>query len=63
VHVFAGFDFVDADLDRSDFAAHGYAKGGPMELLHGEAGVGCEGMTGGTRGEGHPLGEAGAGPG
>jgi hypothetical protein len=29
VRVFAG-DFVAADLNRSDFAAHGYAKGVPM---------------------------------
>jgi hypothetical protein len=30
VRVFAGFDFTDDDLDRSDFAAHGYAGGVPM---------------------------------
>jgi len=30
VRVFGGFDFGEADLDRSDFAAHGYAKGVPM---------------------------------
>jgi hypothetical protein len=30
VRVFAGFDFSAKDLERSDFAAHGYAKGVPM---------------------------------
>ena len=30
VRVFAGWDFVPADLDRSDFAANGYAHGVPM---------------------------------
>ena len=30
IRVFAGWDFVPADLDRSDFAAHGYAGGVPM---------------------------------
>jgi hypothetical protein len=30
VRVFAGFDFTDDDLDRSDFAARGYAAGVPM---------------------------------
>jgi hypothetical protein len=30
VRVFAGYDFSAADLDRSDFPAHGYAKGVPM---------------------------------
>ena len=30
VRVFAGWDFVPADLDRSDFAAQGYARGVPM---------------------------------
>jgi hypothetical protein len=30
VRVFGGFDFTEADLDRSDFAAHGYAGGVPM---------------------------------
>ena len=30
VRVFAGWDFVPADLDRPDFAAHGYARGVPM---------------------------------
>jgi hypothetical protein len=30
VRVFAGYQFTEADLDRSDFAAHGYAKGVPM---------------------------------
>jgi hypothetical protein len=28
--VFGGFEFAPEDLDRSDFAAHGYAKGVPM---------------------------------
>jgi hypothetical protein len=30
VRVFAGFDFQRADLDRSDFAKNGYARGVPM---------------------------------
>ena len=30
VRVFAGFDFPEADLDRSNFAEHGYASGVPM---------------------------------
>lgn len=30
VRVFAGFDFDESDLERSDFAAHGYANGVPM---------------------------------
>jgi hypothetical protein len=30
VRVFSGFDFTPADLDRSDFAKNGYAKGVPM---------------------------------
>jgi hypothetical protein len=30
VRVFGGYDFTAADLDRSDFAANGYAKGVPM---------------------------------
>jgi hypothetical protein len=30
VRVFGGFDFAKADLDRSDFAKYGYAKGVPM---------------------------------
>jgi hypothetical protein len=30
VRVFAGFDFTEADLDRSDFAQHGYEAGVPM---------------------------------
>ncbi len=30
VRVFAGWDFARADLDRSDFAANGYAHGVPM---------------------------------
>ncbi|MDW4549265.1 DUF3604 domain-containing protein [Defluviimonas sp. D31] len=30
VRVFAGADFVESDLERSDFAAHGYANGVPM---------------------------------
>lgn len=30
VRVFAGFDFVATDLDRSDFAEQGYARGVPM---------------------------------
>ena len=30
VRVFGGFDFSQKDLDRSDFAAHGYATGVPM---------------------------------
>jgi hypothetical protein len=30
VRVFAGFDFKAADLDRSDFASAGYARGVPM---------------------------------
>lgn len=30
VRVFGGYDFTAADLDRSDYAAHGYAKGVPM---------------------------------
>ena len=30
VRVFGGFDFAKSDLDRSDFAEHGYAKGVPM---------------------------------
>ena len=30
VRVFAGWDFVQADLDRSDFAENGYAHGVPM---------------------------------
>jgi hypothetical protein len=30
VRVFGGFDFQDQDLDRSDFAKHGYDNGVPM---------------------------------
>jgi hypothetical protein len=30
VRVFGGFDFTEADMERSDFAKHGYAKGVPM---------------------------------
>jgi hypothetical protein len=30
MRVFAGWDFTEPDLDRSDFAAHGYANGVPM---------------------------------
>ena len=30
VRVFAGWDFTEADMVRSDFAAHGYANGVPM---------------------------------
>jgi hypothetical protein len=30
VRVFAGYDFEEGDLPRSDFAAHGYANGVPM---------------------------------
>ena len=30
VRVFAGWDFSEADLDRSDFAKHGYDNGVPM---------------------------------
>jgi hypothetical protein len=30
VRVFGGFDFVETDLERSDFAKHGYEKGVPM---------------------------------
>jgi hypothetical protein len=30
VRVFAGWDFTPEDMHRSDFAAHGYAKGVPM---------------------------------
>jgi hypothetical protein len=30
VRVFGGFDFTTSDLDRSDFAEHGYATGVPM---------------------------------
>jgi hypothetical protein len=30
VRVFGGFDFTASDLDRSDFAEHGYAAGVPM---------------------------------
>jgi hypothetical protein len=30
VRVFAGWNFVQADLDRSDFAKHGYENGVPM---------------------------------
>jgi len=30
VRVFGGFDFVQADMDRSDFARYGYEKGVPM---------------------------------
>jgi hypothetical protein len=30
VRVFGGWDFVPADLQRPDFAAHGYARGVPM---------------------------------
>ena len=30
VRVFGGFDFSEADMDRSDFARHGYARGVPM---------------------------------
>jgi hypothetical protein len=40
--VFGGFEFDPEDLDRSDFAAHGYAKGVPMggdlgPATHGQA--------------------------
>lgn len=30
VRVFGGYDFREADLERSDFAANGYANGVPM---------------------------------
>jgi hypothetical protein len=30
VRVFGGYDFTAKDLERSDFAAHGYGKGVPM---------------------------------
>jgi hypothetical protein len=30
VRVFGGFDFVPGDMDRSDFAKHGYEQGVPM---------------------------------
>ncbi len=30
VRVFAGYDFIEGDLSRSDFAAYGYSKGVPM---------------------------------
>ncbi len=30
VRVFAGFEFLESDLDRSDFAEHGYDRGVPM---------------------------------
>jgi hypothetical protein len=30
VRLFAGYDFEESDLPRSDFAAHGYANGVPM---------------------------------
>jgi hypothetical protein len=30
VRVFGGFDYIARDLERSDFAEHGYAKGVPM---------------------------------
>ena len=30
VRVFAGYNFAESDLPRSDFAAHGYANGVPM---------------------------------
>ncbi len=30
VRVFAGWDFEESDLDRSDFAEHGYDNGAPM---------------------------------
>ncbi len=30
VRVFGGFDYVEEDLYRSDFARHGYANGVPM---------------------------------
>jgi hypothetical protein len=30
VRVFAGYDFVESDLDRSNFASYGYQKGVPM---------------------------------
>jgi hypothetical protein len=30
VRVFGGFDFAEKDLNRSDFAGHGYARGVPM---------------------------------
>ena len=30
LRVFAGWDFTAADLERSDFAAQGYARGVPM---------------------------------
>ncbi|WP_209509563.1 DUF3604 domain-containing protein [Ruegeria sp. HKCCE4150] len=37
VRVFAGYDFEESDLPRSDFAAHGYLNGVPMggELVSG----------------------------
>ena len=40
VRVFAGWDFVKADLDRPDFAANGYAHGVPMggDLINSSAG-------------------------
>jgi hypothetical protein len=30
VRVFGGFDFAEGDMERSDFAKYGYAKGVPM---------------------------------
>ena len=38
VRVFAGYDFQESDLPRSDFAAHGYLNGVPMggELVSGD---------------------------
>jgi hypothetical protein len=38
VRVFAGYDFEESDLPRSDFAAHGYLNGVPMggELVSGD---------------------------
>ncbi len=38
VRVFAGYDFQETDLPRSDFAAHGYLNGVPMggELVSGD---------------------------
>ena len=30
MRVFGGFDFPQKDLERSDFAAYGYARGVPM---------------------------------
>ena len=42
VRVFAGWEFEEADMTRSDFAAHGYAAGVPMG---GDLGAAPEGAT------------------